>query len=119
MTLFGVLGVSATAGQRLAPWIRECSDGYCPGARVQVVVAADAPPGCAVRMIARHASGSAAGPAVAAPAGAAVVVETPYPFFDLIPGWYDVEAELLGADGSVLQRLSAGGYAVRAYRFSA
>ncbi len=48
-----------------------------------------------------------------------MVAETPYPFHDLVPGWYDVEAELLAADGSLLQRLSAGGYAVRAYRFSA
>ncbi len=47
------------------------------------------------------------------------MAETPYPFDDLIPGWYDVEAELVGPDGSVLQRLCAGGYSVRAYRFSA
>lgn len=119
LTLLGAVGLSTAASQRLEPWIRDCGDGFCPGAAVKLQVAPDVPPGCLVRMAARHASGSAAGPAVPAVPGAAVVAETPYPFHDLVPGRYYVEAELLGPDGSLLQRLSAGGYAVRAYRFSA
>lgn len=56
---------------------------------------------------------------MAAPAGATVHAETPYPFDDLVAGAYRVRAELLGPDGAVLQRLDVGGYAVRPYRFSA
>lgn len=119
LTLLGAAGLTSIASQRWRPWMTSDADGFCPGATVALQMAADAPLGCCVRLRALHAAGAGIGPAVAALPGATVQAETPYPFDDLVPGAYQVHAELVGPDGGVLQRLNVGGYSVRAYRFSA
>ncbi len=119
LTLLGAVGLTSAASQRWRPWLSSEAEGFCPGAPVALQLAADAPQGCSVRLRAHHALGQGTGPTVAAPAGATVHAETPYPFDDLVAGAYRVRAELLGPDGAVLQRLDVGGYAVRPYRFSA
>lgn len=119
LTLLGAVGLTSLASQRWRPWLSSEAEGFCPGAGVALQLAADAPKGCRVRLRAHHTLGEGTGPTVVAPPGSTVHAETPYPFDDLVAGPYQVQAELLGPDGAVLQRLAVGGYSVRAYRFSA
>lgn len=115
----GGAALAVPATLRLRPLIDSAGEPCHPGAPVVLAVDVDAPQHTRVRLVAVHAGVRHAAPSVAAPRGARITLETPYPHRDLVAGSYEVEAELLLDDGAVLTRLHVGSYRVRPWRFSA
>jgi hypothetical protein len=114
----------ATAAASVAPsaaprWIAGRGLAHHPGARIDLQLAAAAPAECSVRLSVRHAGQHHPGQAIAAGPGLLRTLETPYPYSDLVPGHYQVVAELLDHSGAVIDHIGVGDYRVRAYRFSA
>lgn len=114
----------ATAAASVAPtlgprWLAGRGLARHPGARVHVDVSEAAPSTCAVRLSVQFAGRSYPGQAVSAAPGLRRTLETPYPHRDLVPGHYQVVAELLDRDGQVIDQVGVGEYRVRPYRFSA
>jgi len=113
-------GAAALPGSwRLAAWVRVDGDAAHPGAPIAVEIAADAPSGCAVRLCVAHAGRRFEAPAVPVRPGATVLMAAPYPYDRVAAGHFDVDAELVSAAGAVIERLPAGAYRVRRFRFSA
>lgn len=107
------------ASLRLGALLQGHGHARFPGAEIPLQVAEDAPPQCVVRLVAVYQGQRYAEPAIAAAPGATVTLQAPYPFGDLVPGDYAIEAELCTADGAVLATVPTGGYVVGAWRFSA
>lgn len=119
LRLIAGAGAASLAASVRQPWLTGHGQAAHPGALVALQVSDDAPGHSWVRLVVVTASARYPQPPVPAHKGQPLVLETPYPFDDLVPGGYAVCAELLDRSGSVLDRLGLGGYQVRPWRFSA
>lgn len=111
--LFGGLAPSSGPGWQV--------DGraLCPGAPLQVTLAAEVPVGSRVRLLVDHQGRRHDAGAFAVTPGATLTLETPYPFDDLVPGAYSVLLTLEGPLGQSLAACPVGSYTLQRFRFSA
>ena len=95
-----------------------------PGAPLSLRVSRRVPAGAQLVVQIEHQRGDQSiavtehGP-IAVVAGQPLQLVTPYPYGDLVAGVYDVRLLLRDGHGRLLERCSAGQYAIRRVRFSA
>lgn len=117
----GAASVSGLAG--IPAWfaplidVRACS--VFPDAPLALTIADGAPAGCSVTAVVVHDGCEHRFAALAVHTSGPLTLTIPYPHDDIIAGRYDVHVELTAANGRRLERCPAGGYTLRAVRFSA
>ncbi len=90
-----------------------------PGVPLQIDVDDDVPPGAVVEVVVQHDGTPFIQESRPALGGQHLVIETPYPFDDLVPGTYLVRVDLLDRGGRPIEQHAAGGYRLGKHRFSA